>query len=167
MISRQFTFTTAAVALSGAFMFATGCSRPDPETLRAEVLGADIAFCARSAKDGAPAAFLAFVSADAILLGQESRGPAAVKALYGGPPPFPRQASLTWKPLVADVAASGELGYTWGRYMLNFPAMNNQPAFTRTGTYVTIWKRQSDGSWKFVVDGGSPDGPPPRARPAS
>ena len=30
----------------------------------------------------------------------------------------------------------------------------------RHGKYVTIWKKQADGSWKFVVDIGNPSSPP-------
>jgi len=33
-----------------------------------------------------------------------------------------------------------------------------QPPYQKRGTYVTIWKRQPGGAWKFVLDGGSPDG---------
>jgi hypothetical protein len=29
------------------------------------------------------------------------------------------------------------------------------------GVYVTVWKKQSDNSWKFVLDGGN-DTPPPK-----
>jgi len=54
---------------------------------------------------------------------------------------------LKWKPLGAEAAASGDLGYTWGEY----EAMPSG----RRGHYLTVWKRQKDGSWKVVADVGN------------
>jgi len=57
--------------------------------------------------------------------------------------------SLTWEPVKAEVAQSGELGYTWGNWKLT------KPDTTYYGNYFTVWKKQSDGSWKFALDGGN------------
>ena len=63
---------------------------------------------------------------------------------------------LTWEPTRADIAASGDLGYTTGRYeSRRRDASGNE--IVRTGSYVTIWRRQADGTWKAVVDIGNPD----------
>jgi hypothetical protein len=59
---------------------------------------------------------------------------------------------LTWKPLYADVANSGEIGYTYGTYDLSI----KDPHETRSGTYASIWKQDSTGNWKFVLDTGNP-----------
>ena len=82
-------------------------------------------------------------------------GADAVNSLLGR---FPPTATLTWEPAFVDVSASGNLGYTWGRYELNLspPRVGAAPLITR-GTYVTIWKRQPGGAWKVVLDGGNPD----------
>src|SRR6185369_3639227 len=56
---------------------------------------------------------------------------------------------IRWQPLHAEVAASGELGYTWG--VAESAATKDGP-FKPYGIYVTIWKRQADGKWKFVYD---------------
>ena len=61
--------------------------------------------------------------------------------------------SLEWTPLKAVLAKSGELGYTYGTYIRKFQK-DGQPA-TETGKYVTIWKKQRDGSWKVVLDMGN------------
>lgn len=66
---------------------------------------------------------------------------------------------LTWIPLRADVAASGELGWTTGSYELTRLDAQGVP-HVRRGKYVTIWRRQVDGSWRAVLDGGNPDSPP-------
>jgi len=60
---------------------------------------------------------------------------------------------MTWKPRKADIAASGDLGYTWGDWM--FRPKHAKAGDTAYGNYFTIWKRQGDGSWKWVLDGGN------------
>jgi hypothetical protein len=72
------------------------------------------------------------------------------------PGPNPSQI-LVWAPIKVDVSADGTLGYTWGRYDFTLEK-GNAKAETTTGIYLTIWKRQTDGSWKFVYDG-SPELP--------
>ena len=54
--------------------------------------------------------------------------------------------TLTWEPSSAIVAASGDLGYSYGIYNLQL-----QDTILK-GTYVSIWKKQKDGKWKFVLD---------------
>ncbi len=56
---------------------------------------------------------------------------------------------FTWEPLYADVAKSGELGYTYGTYQI-ITVENSEK-----GTYVSIWKKDSNGKWKFVLDSGN------------
>jgi ketosteroid isomerase-like protein len=61
--------------------------------------------------------------------------------------------SLTWAPLHAELAKSGELGYTYGTYERKF-VQDGKPA-TETGKYVTAWKKQRDGKWKVILDMGN------------
>ncbi len=61
---------------------------------------------------------------------------------------------LTWRPTRADVAASGDLGYTIGRWESG--SEDGESAVTR-GNYVTIWRKEPDGRWKVVVDIGNDD----------
>ena len=65
---------------------------------------------------------------------------------------------LTWKPVKIDVAASGDLAYSLGTWQLK----GKNPAgedVTQTGKYITVWKKQKDGSWKVVADTGTVDPP--------
>lgn len=66
--------------------------------------------------------------------------------------------TLRWKPTHADAGASGDLGYTVGRYEARRRDEKGGTAL-RTGTYLTIWKKQADGSWKVVLDTGVEDPP--------
>ncbi len=63
--------------------------------------------------------------------------------------------TLTWSPLYGDVSASGELGYTYGIYEMLTKDETGKDV-VRKGTYVSIWKKNSDGKWKFTLDTGNP-----------
>jgi ketosteroid isomerase-like protein len=56
---------------------------------------------------------------------------------------------ISWEPFKAEAARSGEMGYTLGNW--KFVARDS----VYYGNYYTIWKKQRDGSWKFVLDGGN------------
>ncbi len=144
----------AATAFALALL--AGCSQSGPEKFKSEILAADKAFAAKSAKEGPKAAFLAYIAGGGKLLNETRVGSDAVNTTFIQLPPT---ATLTWEPSFVDVSASADLGYTWGRYALNVPSpKQGQPPYQKRGTYVTIWKRQPGGAWKFVLDGGSPDG---------
>ncbi len=56
---------------------------------------------------------------------------------------------LLWAPVYGEVAESGELGFTWGNWHFT-----NQDT-TVYGKYFTVWKKQGDGTWKVLLDGGN------------
>jgi ketosteroid isomerase-like protein len=121
--------------------------RADP----GELISADSLFAAMSVAQGAKPAFVAFAAEDAIVLGagpQMNQGRQAIGAAFDG---FPSGAVLAWWPRGAIIAESGDLGCTIGE-----ATIESLHQYTK---YLTIWKRQRDGSWKFVADGGN-------ARPA-
>jgi len=59
--------------------------------------------------------------------------------------------TLTWKPTMADVSASGDLGYTYGAFDLK-----RGDALIEHGSYVRVWKKEG-GKWRVVIDVMSPD----------
>jgi ketosteroid isomerase-like protein len=68
--------------------------------------------------------------------------------------PWPEGTTLTWMPVKADMAASGDLGYTYGTYV--FTSKNKEGKLVASyGKYTSIWKKQKDGEWKVVVDMGN------------
>jgi ketosteroid isomerase-like protein len=81
------------------------------------------------------------------------QGKAAIRELMG---PFLSSTgnSLRWEPIAGDIAASGDLGYTFGHSTSLRP--NDKGEMTQHyGKYVTIWKKQADGSWKVALDIGN------------
>jgi|tagenome__1003787_1003787.scaffolds.fasta_scaffold19641776_1 ketosteroid isomerase-like protein len=65
--------------------------------------------------------------------------------------------SLSWEPIKAEVFPGGKMGYTVGKYLAHSKDKDGKAA-EETGRYITIWKKQDDGSWKIVADTGSDDG---------
>jgi ketosteroid isomerase-like protein len=136
----------------------------DREALKAELVKTEAEFCTMARDQGIPAAFAHFIAPDGVLFDadpQHFRGAAAVAQRYGATRPA---GVLTWTPSFVEVAASGDLGYTWGRYEYRSNGPDGRPR-AATGYFLTIWKRQADGTWRFVVDHGAPDRPAP-AKPA-
>jgi len=85
----------------------------------------------------------------------EIRGLDAIRGAMGGldDPAF----TLTWEPVRAQGSTDGSLGYTVGRYE-STTVLASDTTVSR-GLYVTIWRRQPDGSLRVVMDLGNPDGP--------
>lgn len=62
---------------------------------------------------------------------------------------------FSWEPDSAFVAASGDLGYTLGRWRLVQRGTGESDTVLARGNYVTIWELQDDGSWKVALDIGN------------
>ena len=123
--------------------------RRDVEVVRAELRAVDASFSAKSAAEGGGPAFATYVADDGAMLGGDGEmtcGRAAVEKEFAGIAP----GVLTWEPRLADAAASGDLGYTVGVATIHGGAQ------TRWTKYLTVWKRQRGGEWRFVSDGGNP-----------
>ena len=54
--------------------------------------------------------------------------------------------SVQWTPTKADLSTTGDLGYTTGTYEMNMGGAAEK------GKYVTVWKKQSDNTWKVSDD---------------
>jgi ketosteroid isomerase-like protein len=64
---------------------------------------------------------------------------------------------LTWRPNAVGVARSGDLGYTSGLYELRLKSTAGGVA--DNGKYLTIWKKEPDGSWRVLFDTFNSDRP--------
>ena len=61
--------------------------------------------------------------------------------------------SPTWKPVYADIASSGDLGYVYGSYQIQDTGSG---AVLEQGYYARVWKRGADNKWLVVLDTTSP-----------
>lgn len=130
-----------ALALSVA-LFAAPALAQTPDA--GPVVAAERAFAADAPSMGIAGSFNKWSVPEAIVIGG-GQAQRVGDAYPDGPRPAD-EPLLEWWPNFAGIARSGDLGFTTGGV-----AVNGQ----RTGHYFTIWKRQADGSWKWVYDGGS------------
>ncbi len=135
-----------------------GCAEPTPGADSGQLLQADRAF-ARDVAEGGSAAWVSWFAPDGAIVqegvGEIRGGPAIAEAVSFLDQPGVR---LSWEPTRADMAASDDLGWTTGRW--TFEAPDDSLGVRRNqGVYVSIWRRQADGSWKVVMDLGNPTEP--------
>jgi ketosteroid isomerase-like protein len=124
-------------------------------TAIATVRAADLDFSARSQKSGAGDAFREFVALDGAQVGTgRSEITCGRDAVAEGVAPL-GPGALIWAPRVADAASSGDLAFTSGDAIIH---IGNDTSYSN---YLTVWKRQADGRWRFVADGGN-SAPAPR-----
>ncbi len=159
-------FATAFIAC-----LAIGCSQQQPaappDTRAADeatIRAADAAW-SKAAQPNQVDAWVAFYSDDAVVLPPDDKMATskdsirkAVGELLGLP-----GLSITWQPTKVEAARSGDTAYSYGTYEFTSNNAKGKP-ITEHGKYVEIWKKQSDGGWKCIVDTWNSDSP---AAPAS
>jgi ketosteroid isomerase-like protein len=150
--------TTTTRSAAGAPGSATIAMDPTAVAARDELVAAERAFAARSTTSGTRDAFLAYLAEDAVLF---------IPRASPGRPFFEQQppsiSGLDWAPVYAEVAASGELGFTTGPYEAR--ARAGSDSVTAWGNFVSIWRRDfGSNAWKVVVDLGTTNERPPASR---
>src|SRR5262245_350001 len=109
-------------------------------------------FAARALVVGWKQAFLEYFADDASGFDGDQVVPA--KELFRKLPDPPKDVRLIWEPRYGDIAASGDLGYLTGPVRRINPAVSGgQP---QPSIYASVWKRQTDGSFRVVMDMGVP-----------
>jgi uncharacterized protein (TIGR02246 family) len=71
---------------------------------------------------------------------------------------------IQFEAVKAEVAKSGELAYTQGAYTMTLTDPGSKKTATDKGKYLTVFKKQADGSWKAVQDTFSSDAPMPASK---
>ena len=66
------------------------------------------------------------------------------------------QGTLTWKPLKIQVSESGDMAAAFGDWYYKFKSPKTMRDTTIYGNYITVWEKQKNGTWKFIIDGGNP-----------
>ncbi|MEO9210733.1 MAG: hypothetical protein ABI208_06520 [Ginsengibacter sp.] len=140
-------FSSAIIAL----LLFTSCDYLKPPTAIEkptiqEILQADQEFSDMSEQIGIKKAFLQFMSGDGIILRPKHVplvGPDAIDYLSQVDD---QEYTLSWKASGGEIAQSGDLGFTYGVYNLKVADT------TLTGTYVNVWQKQKNGSWKYILN---------------
>jgi ketosteroid isomerase-like protein len=114
-----------------------------------EMVQTEQAFSRMAAEKNTRDAFMAFIADDGLLF-----RPGAVNGkkwmLEHPVPPSDKRPLLAWQPILGMTAAAGDMGFTTGPWEAKPDINDAKPS--AYGHFVTVWKKQPDGSWKFVVD---------------
>jgi ketosteroid isomerase-like protein len=97
--------------------------------------------------------FLSFVAPDAAFDSAEGRGRDAVAKAWA---PFfsPNGPTIRWSPTKAEALVAGDVGYTIGTWERHSKDAAGKEV-VRRGQYLTVWRKQKDGSWLATFDTGS------------
>jgi ketosteroid isomerase-like protein len=128
------------------------CSRGAKNQTTGLLLQTDKDFSAMAAKEGMHKAVLNYVAEDGIILRNNTypiRGKKAIESRFTHK--IDSAFVLNWEPMFEKISDNGDLGYTYG---VHTDANKLTGEITR-GTYVTIWQKQIDGTWKFVLEAGT------------
>ncbi len=142
----------ASGALIKALSDAAG-SRDEEELYQsgvAEIVGADQAFSKAARDQGVPAAMAGFAAEDGrvflsrapMIAGREN-----IERQYAG---WDARSLLQWEPAGAEISARGDMGFSWGRWTLT--REGGEPA---SGNYVSVWRRDGEGKWRFLANIGN------------
>ena len=118
---------------------------PDSEAALASLVATERAFSQASVEHGQRTAFLGYLAEGSIIF---SPTPTDARALYTERPEAPT--TLVWHPAFADIAATGDLGYTTGPWTFS----DSTGAAIAYGHYVTVWRVQPDSTWRVEIDAG-------------
>ncbi len=121
----------------------------DKKSSTEEIIKADEAFSDLSKKEGMKRAFIEYIDNEGILLRPGHRPIIGANAIDFLSQINDSSYTLTWSPAGAGIAASKDIGYSYGIYKLELKDT------VLKGTYVSIWKKQKDGTWKFMLDSGN------------
>ena len=116
-----------------------------------EMMNTDREFSNMSKEKGMKSAFIEYIDSNGVLLRPNRLPIAGADAIDFLIQQNDTDYTLTWEPRNGAIAMSGELGYTYGIYALR-PSIKDTVIY---GTYVSIWKKEKDGTWKFVLDSGN------------
>lgn len=135
------------------------CSCKEPEKTESgsgafakiEMMQADKDFSRMSEEQGMKMAFIEYLDSNGVLLRPNTLPIAGADAIDFLIRQNDSDYTLTWEPRNGAVAKSGEMGYTYGVYALR-PSTKDTVIY---GTYVSIWKKEENGRWKYVLDSGN------------
>lgn len=127
----------------------------DPTAKPGKVLLFDLeARFAKDTKERGGAGFASWFADDGVALGNGQPPVIGRVAIERSANWSPQTYQLTWTPTDAQMGPSGDMGYTWGHFDGRSKDASGNPVLT-SGRYMTIWRKQADGSWKVVLDAGA------------
>jgi ketosteroid isomerase-like protein len=110
---------------------------------------------AAAVAQGGGAAFASYFDPDGMTMANRQNPLIGQAAIAAHATWSPTAYQLTWTPEGGELSPSGDMGYTWGQY----EGRSTTSAAVESGRYMTVWKKEPDGSWKIVMDTSNEDPP--------
>ena len=145
-------FLLLTILLSCSSPKSSNESKPNNENAKQEIEKAEKDFAQMVTDKGMAEAFYFFADPDVTIKRQNDtliHGKEAVKKFYSVP--FYQKATVKWSPDFVDASMEGDMGYTYGQYVWSSTDSAGKP-ISFNGIFHTVWKKQADGSWKYVWD---------------
>ncbi|HEX8137263.1 MAG TPA: DUF4440 domain-containing protein [Pyrinomonadaceae bacterium] len=158
------TFVLALLVFSPVTAAGQAGQKEKVSSALASLVEAERSFARTSVEKGVRESFYQFFAEDGINFQPHPTKTREAIRKQPAPPARP-PITLNWEPAYADIARSGDLGYTTGPFWLTDQGPQHRP--TRHGYYFSIWKKQPDGSWKVVIDAGIQTPAPASSAPPS
>jgi uncharacterized protein (TIGR02246 family) len=114
-----------------------------------------------------PDKLAAYYADDAVLMAPGTEAVAGKDAIRTMLTHFVSDPALTLKfqSSKVDASKSGDVAYAQGSYTMTMTDPNTKQVITDRGSYVTVYHKQADSSWKAVSDIASSSVPPPAPAP--
>ncbi|MBS0469951.1 MAG: nuclear transport factor 2 family protein [Proteobacteria bacterium] len=131
-----------------------------------DLMALDRSFSAAVARDGLPAAYLAYLAEDAADFGAGNMPPLYGRAAYeasvrAGHAENPPGSSLVWSPEHMRLSADRTMGAVDGTWTYTGPPpKNGAKPFVLTGHYLRVWHKDAAGAWKIADEMATTDTPP-------
>ena len=109
---------------------------------------------AQATAEGGGKAFSTWFAEDGVSMGNGQAPVRGREAIAKQATWLAKDYQLVWTPTEAIMGPSGDMGYTWGHYEGRSKDRDGNSKVT-TGRYLTIWRREPDGSWKVLLDSSS------------
>lgn len=141
-----------AIIVLSSYLLLSCTKEKDRLALQEEIKKTEQAFNDSASEKGIAHAFYAFAAEDAVIKRENDtliKGREAIKTYYSDSKYI--KATVTWKPDHIEVSEDGTMGYTYGKYLWKTTdSTGNKKEFK--GVFHTVWKKQKDGSWKYIWD---------------
>jgi ketosteroid isomerase-like protein len=134
----------------------SGCS-PKSETknltyVKLEIVKAEKDFEKLVAEKGIAEGFYQFADSNAVIKRENDSliiGKNNIKNYYQNSKY--QNASVTWSPDDVAISDAGDMASSYGRYVWTFKDASGKEQVSK-GIFHTVWKKQKDGSWKYIWD---------------
>jgi len=124
--------------------------KEQPVTAFQELVNAERAFSALSQKSGIKTAFTSNLSDSGVLF-----RPNPVNGLGWFEAKGETPGTLVWEPEYAEISNSGNFGFTTGPFAYKPDTLDCKIGKCSWGRYLTVWKKNSEGQWKIMIDFGA------------